>query len=893
MILQKIWVKTLGFVLFLLLVPSRSFSQDSTNYQGALEKFYNECSRLIYEKYIEKGYETIFWGKIINKTEYDLALLYNDSIINRLERLNKEKERRTFKIAEEGEDEIQRIKESFKRLRGKEKSANPVDDIEKVVIAEITLDEVRIKGKDFFLSLNLFLTTGDNWAEPFKLALDYRGRDAAISNYIIKKYYSPFIIFSFIGFTLFIILALIFVYKLKQYGAIKEVNISFFYMGTLIYLIAIMVFIDLTYLKHNLLSDTAFFKGAEVHFFMDTNAGLYFKPKDKNELNFTKTSALLAKNIFDNISTNLYMGRSLSEKLSDSIFSFLNRIFDTFGFEQLRIGEFVALKKSDYFYKFHTFTFDEDRGSDELRPLSEGRFGEIEHDFNENLEHIRRIHAQNTGQSSLIKPLLQLIKLLDEKKGSEDQWGKMKRFIIILTDADEGYEENVKELLKHIRYFYKKKDQYLRVFSILFPNLPKSEDKIYYYENGKLVLLSKISEMIVNLNANKSFNVEKFKDENERYYQSLKLSTDDQLEQKYFKKLNELDMLVKNNKILSIEEIAGKRILMDYIRNKERQYIQMIKGAGEETKTSNSIEYQDFFIYTFVNNMYCLDHIEKSMSSKCINQDDDCQCSGREFMQKKRWMENEDIKLDYNTTRTKYFSLPKNKNNIKDLRLISDVFVNQFIFIGFDKERLASAINNWLPILTILLGLVFAWFLYRYRYHVNYKFSRQKIIVDSIVIGSMMIVQLSLFFCIQYTKYRWVIYGDFLQAFFVAQGFALCVYIIPQAINLVLLKKVSLDRDVLFHFEQPLWLRRVDRYLFDFILLPIMTISIFLIIGFPVLKETFSMSAGFLGYWTNLLFSDYNNIIDVFFIVWCIIGLLFILRSLIYSNRLEKHFRFN
>jgi hypothetical protein len=316
----------------------------------------------------------------------------------------------------------------------------------------------------------------------------------------------------------------------------------------------------------------------------------------------------------------------------------------------------------------------------------------------------------------------------------------------------------------------------------------------------------------------------------------------------------------------------------------------MIKEARKDKQTSGEIKYQDFFIYTFADNMYCMEHVDKSMSSKCLKRD--CRCNGLEFDQKMRWMENEDIKIDYDTTRAKYFSLEKNKDNMKDLSLISDVFVDQFIFIGFDKERLAAAVNNWLGPLTILLGLSFAWFLYRYRYHVNYKFGWRKVIVDALVIAGITAVQLSLYAYIRYTGKRWIIYGDFRPALIVALGFAVCVYIIPQAINLVLLKKVSAERDVLFDFEQPLWLTRIDRYLFDFILLPVMTISIFIITLFPVSKEIPAENAGIFKRLANSLFLDYNNIIDAFFIVWCVIGILFILRSLVYSNKTEKHFRF-
>ncbi len=874
-------------ILFILLLfPSITSAQPPLNYQKVLEQFYDECSSSIYEQLNRQGYEKLYWREIINETEYDLAQLYNDSVFSRIKRLNKQRENKIFQILEKDDSEINALKELFK-MEGEGTDAPA--DIEKIVIAEITVSDVRLTGNDFYIKLALRLTSRKNSEQPFQLIREYRGNDAKIDSYIVGKYYSSFITSSFIVFTLFIVLAIALVSKLRKYGVVRDVNLSFFVMGALIYSIALIVFIYLTYLKHDLLSSTTFFKGAEVHFFVDTNAGLYFKPEAKDDLNFTKTTGHLAKRIFDNVSTELYMGRALSEKLSDSIFSSLNWIYDTSGTDESPIREFIELKKSDYFYKFYTFTFDEDRGQDKLRPLSEGRFGEIDVDYNKNLKQIKQIHRDNQGQSSLIKPLLQLIKLLDEKK-TEDKWGKMKRFIIILTDADEGYEGNIKELLKHISFFYKKKDQYLRVFSILFPNLPKSEDKIYYHETGKLVLLSKISEMIVNLNANKGFNVDKFKRENQRYYQSLKLPRDDQMERKYYDKLNELDIFVKQGRVPSMEEIAGQRILMDYIRDKERQYISMIKEAGDETGPGGKVEYQDFFIYTYVNNMYCMEHLDKSMSSDC--KDDDCLCDGLEFDQKDRWQENQDIRDDYNTTRTKYFSLTKNKKNTQDLNLISDVFVDQFIFISFEKERLASAINNWLSFLTIMLGLIFAWLQYRYRYHVNYKFGWGKVRTDTLIIVAIVLIQLSLYSYIHSTKGNWVIYGNFPLALFVSLGFAICIYIIPQAINLVLLKKVSAERDVLFSFEQPRWLRRVDRYFFDFFLLPVMTISIFLVIASPVLKESLSKLGGIHKLLPDFLFLDYNNIIDAFFIVWSIIGVLFILRSFVYSAKIEKRFKF-
>lgn len=878
--------KFTALLFIILLFPATTSAQPPPGYQKVLEQFYDECSSSIYQEFILQGYEEIIWRKIINETEYDLALLYNDSVISRIKRLNKRGQNRTFRISEKNDSEINALKKSFNMEGG---GRNNLADINRIAIAEITVSDVRRTKNDFYVKLDLKLTTRNNSGRPFQMTREYQGNDAEIDRYVVGKYYSPFVTFSFIVYTLFIALAIALISKLRKYGVVREVNLSFFVMGALIYTIAIIVFIYLTYLKHDLLSSTTFFKGAEVHFFVDTNAGLYFEPEAKGDLNFTKISALLAKRIFDNVSTELYMGRALSEKLSDSIFAFINRIHGFFSPGESPILEFVELKKSDYFYKFYTFTFDEDRGQDKLRPLSEGRFGEIEADYNKNLEQIGRIHKDNQGQSSLIKPLLQLIKLLDEKK-AEDKWGKMKRFIIILTDADEGYEGNIKELLKHIGFFYKKKDQYLRVFSILFPNLPKSEDKIYYHETGKLVLLSKISEMIVNLNANKGFNVEKFKRENQRYYQSLNLPRDDQLEQKYYDKLNELNIFVKHGRVPSMEEIAGQRILMDYIRDKERQYIDMIKEAGDETERGGKIQYQDFFIYTYVNNMYCMEHLGNSMSSDC--KDRDCLCNGLEFDQKDRWLGNRDIRTDYNTTRTKYFSLTKNKKNTEDLNLISDVFVDQFIFISFDKERLASAINNWLSFLTIMLGLVFAWLQYRYRYHVNYKFGWGKVRIDTLIIAAILLVQLSLYSYIHATKGNWVIYGNFPLALFVSLGFAICIYIIPQAINLVLLKKVSAERDVLFSFEQPRWLRRVDRYVFDFFLLPVMTISIFLVIASPVLKESLSKLGGIHNLLPDFLFLDYNNIIDAFFIVWSIIGVLFILRSLVYSAKIEKHFKF-
>ncbi len=757
----------------------------------------------------------------------------------------------------------------------------------KVAIAEIIVNKVDIKGGNFSIELQLRLTTPENIKQPFKLVLPYRGIDHSIKNYIIKKKFSPIITFLFLGFTLCLFISPLLINRLKKYGMLKEENVSFYFMGILSYIIAISGFLYLTYLKHNILSSTAFFKGAEVHFFVDTNTGLYFEPKEKGMLNFTQITTRLSQEIFDDVSSKLYMGRSLSEKLSDSLLYYLNRLIGGIDPDAVPIKEFVELKKSDYFYKFYTFAYDEHAEFDKLKPLSEGRFGEITMDFNKNLTDIRRIHRENRGQSSLIKPLMQLIKMLEEKETTADD-RKMKRFIIILTDADEGYEENIKELLKRISYFYKKKDQYLRVFAILYPNLPKAEDKIYYSETGKLVLLSKIYEMIVNLNANKSFNVEKFKAENQRYYKNLHITMDKDMEEKYNKKLDELKIFMDKGFAPSIDEIASQRTLMDYIRDKERQYMQMIQASGNKSSAANKKEYQDFFIYTFANNMYCLEHVGNSMTSVCDNQTQDCKCDGLEFSQKDKWINNEDLKIDYNFTRSKYFSLADNKKNLKALKLISDVFVDQFIFIGYDKEQLAAAVTHWLPLITSLLGLIFAWLLYRYKYHVNYKFSWHRLVADGFIVLLIAVTQIFLYLYIQYDKAKWIIYGNFLTAFIISLVFAICVYILPQAINLLLLSRISDEKDILFSFEQPAWLRNIDRYLFDFILLPIMTISIFIIIGLPVLKAVPTDATGIFKYYFLL---DYQNMVDTFFVVWSIIGIFFIIRSLIYSNKLLKNYR--
>ncbi len=874
------------FILLFLLIPSAGLADSPADYQNTLGKFYDECSRTVYENYIRQGYEAVYWGKLENETGYDLAILYNDSIINRINTTNRREENRSFEIAEKTEAQIKGLKTLFKQRN----PAPYTPDINKIAIAEIIVSEVKpAADNNFSLKLNLRITTRRNAARPFILARTYNGRDSAIANYIIKKQYSPLATFSFIGLTLIVVIALVSIPKLKRHKILREENISFFIMGCLIYLGAILVFCGLAYLKYSLIRSSAFFKGAEVNFFVDTNAGLYFEPQP-GKLNFTQTSNLLSRKIFDKISASLYTGRSLSEEMTDSIIYFINKILDLTGLKSSRLENFLELKKSDYFYKFYTFTFDDNIGEDKLKPLSQGRFGEVATDFEQNLAQISLMHHQNKGQSSLIKPLLQLIKQTEERKAAADAPGKMKQFIIILTDADEGYERNIKELLGHIGSFYTKKDQYLRVFSILFPNLPKSEDKIYYYETGKLVLLSKISEMIVNLNANRSFTADKFRRENELYYRKLHINMDERLERQYDKKLDELKVFTKGNRVPSLKEIAGQYTLMDYIRDKERQYIKLLGESSDYMRNSGELRnYQDFFIYTYADNMYCMEHKGKSMSSTCDRQEGDCGCNGLEFDQSQHWTENEDIKVDYNTTRTSYFSLKNDTKAAQDLNLINDVLIDQFIFISFDKEQLAESINNWLPFLTILLGLTFAWLLYRYKYHVNYKFGWYDFIAYSSVMGIILLVQLALYIYIQYTRENWLIYGSLPQALIVSMGFAICVYIVPQLINLALLKKFSGEADILFSFNQTRWLANIDRYLFDFIFLPVMTISIFLILGFPVLKPAVTESKDWLTQIIGFMFEDYNNIIDVFIITWGIVGLMYIIRSMAFSKVFPKH----
>ncbi len=866
-LMKSTFVKIAHLVIVLLLIAATHVSaQNISDYQKKLQTFYDDVAPLIYEHCLEQDFRAVFFAAIKNDTKYDLSLLYNDSIIKRLRKLAKSRGNLNLRVALKSEDEINKLKAGLP---------------EKTALVEVIVNNVELDGQDFDLEFLIKISPLSDINNPYLITRHYAGQDREIKKQIIKKQYSPVVVLSVFLFAGIILAAPISLPYLKRRGWIKEGNISFFLLGILICVIAFIIFVVLTYIKHDLLSSAAFFKGAEVHFFVDTNAGLYFEPRKDTDLNFTDIGNSLIKQIFGNVSSNLYTGRSVSEKLSDSIFGLINGAAAVFGSDE-RVENFLELKKSDYYYKFYTFTFDDYTGKDALHSLTEGRFGELAKDFDGNLKLIRRIHRENKGQSSLIKPLMQLIKLLEQKKRDP---AKMKRFIIILTDADEGYEGNIKELLRQVGHFYQKKDQYLRVFSILFPNLPKSEDKIYYYETGKLVLLSKISEMIVNLNANNSFYMEKWKKENENYYRAINMPINREMERQYEKKIEELKVFEKDRSVPSIKEIASQDILMEYIRKREKEYIDLLKlAAASGARRKSAPKYKDFFLYTYADSLYCVETGRQDMSAASAYGK---RCGGLEFDENKYWGQNEDLKGDYNLTRSKFFSLTKTPELLDDLRTIADVFVDQFIFIKFDKERLAASINQWLPYLSILLGFVFAWLIYRYKYHVNYHMDWREIVTNGVIIAVILAVQLTIIGYIAQTKNNWIVYGSSALAFWVSLGFALCVYILPQSINLIILKKSSNERDALFSFAQPGWLRKVDRYLFDFLLLPIMTISMFLVMKFPILKRELK-GDGVIKTLANSLFLDYNNLIDIFFTIWIIIGLFFILRAFIFSDTLDR-----
>jgi len=216
MIPRKYWAKILAFISLFLLIPAIGLTDSSVTYQSALGKFYDECSRIIYENYILQGYEAVYWGKPENLTGYDLSVLYNESVINRINALNQRTENRTFEIGEKTEAQI---REQIKRFKNNRENPPPsIPDISKIAVAEIVVNEVSPAEDDnFSLKLSLRITTLGNAAQPFVVTQTYNVRDKDIRNYIVKKQFSPLITFSLIGLTLVVIIALASIPKLTRY----------------------------------------------------------------------------------------------------------------------------------------------------------------------------------------------------------------------------------------------------------------------------------------------------------------------------------------------------------------------------------------------------------------------------------------------------------------------------------------------------------------------------------------------------------------------------------------------------------------------------------------------------------------------------------------------------
>jgi hypothetical protein len=798
------------------------------------DQLYTDVAQYIFKHYINENTRNIFIPPVQSNVQIETAINHNGhlNVMVRLKRMLKSSENDEY----------------LKTINISSKSPTNIE-IEPAIFLQIIIQDFQIKNDTFQIRVALVEKKYPEETKIIREIFYYKGKDENIQsklrNPIITPFYQALIILCAILIILELLLLLNRVkYRLHFHRLINQENYPYFGMHR-ISLILFTIFIGLLiYFKQASMKESRYFTGAEIHFFIDHNSGLSFNTGENNFKNIAKG---IIKETCHQISDKVNnIEISDLEKKLDKLTYLINRFLVLIGLEELEIKKFPDLMQSDYKYKIYTFS------ENKIDSLVTGDLSELVLDYDSIIAPAFQDSADDR-ESSLIMPLLTLHNQLLESNKDK------KKFIILFTDVDEYDPYNVREFLSNVNQFYDRKNQYLRVFSILFPNIPRTPDpdQIFPFENGKIILLSKLSEFIVYLNNIERYTPDQLVRDNSILFENLinyDIEIDINTESYYQKKIDRYRNLLsktKHNSVLSIHDIAAQNFLNNYVK----------------THSADSL-CPDFFFYTYVDsNLYNIRNLNVDHAKDWFYVD------------------------DYNLERSNIFGIPLDSTVVTSvIQDIVSTFVNQFILIDRepDKKSLISKIIVFISIFILILSLINAWLLFRFKFEINYRFNRFFDLILNAGFYVFIFILLVILYAYFQFENRWEIYGN--------GNAALCISFVFMVLNYLPAIYAFYERrfkhygyiefqDTAFIFDDLKIVKGIERLLFNYIIVPLMTFFLFLLLVCPVSKSGIENKKGFLGFTDHffqntLNLSNYNNVIDKFIIVWFIIILIYLVYSI-------------
>lgn len=860
-------IRTILTLLFLILPASAGkLAAQEPDYPTVLDSMYATLTRTVYQKYIKKEHRSIVFLPVVSRGELETTSSYNCNLVlvNRLK----------HRVQSSGDTLLKNIQVREGQF------GDPGPD--KTVFLEIEIEGKTLKVDSFQLDVRLKEVSGAGDSTIVE-TLNYSGCDENISKYEIPAPKISLTVWIFFIVTCLVILLEIF-QRLPWKGKLdlrnrllRQENFPYWRMAIISLFLIFLFSITLFIIKRNAIEGNAYFEGAEVHFFIDRNTGLFF---DAGENNFVNLMQGILKETCRRISMKIrYPDTSELEKQGDLLTRLINWLLKKFGWQHYRLKKFADLKQSDYSYYIYTFS------GENIDLRQNGNLAELVVDYDAIIAPVlKRMDAQ-VRQSSLVKPLgLLYNKLVAGRKESKPR----KKFIIIFSDAAESFISEVETFLENVMDFYSNKDQYLRVFSVLFPNIPRtsSDDHIYPYEEGKILLLSKISEFIVYLNHVHRYTPEKLQNVNDLFYRMMareEITADPAVETNYQRRLSRFKGLIshmEDKRLLNIHQIAKQDFLRNFVE---------LTAIKQKKPTADGRLYNDFFLYTYVEGLFQKENLD--------------------FEHRGDWQN----VGDYNLARGRLFGQPLDKEKMNQaITDIADTFVNQFIIIDKepDKESLISKISISIAIFAVIFSIIYALLLFRYKYDVNYRVEKKDGVINGTMMGFILILLITTLVYFRYED-RWTIYGSWFWAFFISLVFLFSHYYLPlifrRYLPPVLLgisrlyrkmpgRETSPDQvhynlaDSVFPFDESAWLKWLDRILFNILIAPLLCLSLFLQILSPVHKKGIVETKDPFISSMDTLFKEilnlwnYNKVIEYFLVLWMLVVGVYFIRAFIYSN---------
>jgi uncharacterized membrane protein YjgN (DUF898 family) len=836
----------LKLALFLLLAlahtPLQAAAAAKTRFLGTVQQAYDDVAGMLFESYFATGLaDSIFLLPMLDGGSYASILPRNcnTSLQRRLEGLA-----RSAGMAHRGVAQIDRV------------PAGPVPA--KSAYVKVKLASMEVRGTRFSYTLSIAAPAGMAPIPGPAREFRYAGEDKAIGDFLQPRHSAGPMAWGVLGLGA---LALLFVVAgfsapCRRMIGIREENRPFLHMALVLLILAGLMFIAVLFLKWKGIREASYYEGAEVHFFIDRNSGLFFS---EGENNFVTIINDVIEETCDRIAHRAVgTGQPGLERKADFLIRLLN-----WACRKLRLPEVSLLSDlSRADYAFAVYTFQED----ELKMRAEGDLSELVGNYSAMLAPALKIQEEYRN-SSLIKPVSALRENLVRRAASVQ---KKKLFIIVFTDATEASPENVENFLSNVSDFYRSRDGYLRVFSVLFPSLPRvsGDSLIYPFEEGKVLLLSKISDFLVYLNGIERYTPDSLKRLNARLYrQTLAFRPDTGVERIYDLRLRSYAELCSRmgTDLLDIHTIARTNFLRAAFN---------AKPGWERPDGGAPPEAPPFFLYTHAGeDLYDIENLDSRHQQDWADPGDFNKARGRLF----------GGRLDQDAIR----------RTVED---ISRTFVDQFIIIDKepDKEELIRRIGWWLFWLTLAFSTLYSFFRYRNRFDVNHPPSRIYWAFASswpVAILAGLLALLAYFL----GGDRWSIYGNYKLATGCVLVFLVLHYLIPWLLLRGIRRPgyVSL-RDTTFGFQEPAWLRRLDFILFDLAAVPAFCLALYLHILCPVLKVDMVARESS---WPDQVFitwlglTDYNRVIEVFLAASVAMGLQYLARAWIYSREVVSRFQ--